>query len=36
MDSDHGPQPYQGCALTKLSYAPASQSLNLAVKTPLR
>ena len=22
MDSDHGPQPYQGCALTKLSYAP--------------
>ena len=23
MDSNHGPQPYQGCALTKLSYAPA-------------
>ena len=22
MDSNHGPQPYQGCALTKLSYAP--------------
>ena len=24
MDSDHGPQPYQGCALTKLSYAPVA------------
>lgn len=22
LDSDQGPQPYQGCALTKLSYAP--------------
>ena len=24
MDSNHGPRPYQGRALTKLSYAPAN------------